>query len=184
MKGSLYFTRKDFNFRCHLSVTNWKRKYIFTCSKISSVQQGLTCTHFCPGDDNNQIHFEGYQVSNQCMALVNDDCFIPTLDAPELGYIKESSNKQYVPDVFYKVRLQFSLLKPILWCRREQRFKCVISACPTYCFRILHFFQSRIKQLRTLPKSTCLTGRFTCSRAVEQKDMLSTALWKFVIKSL
>ena len=55
------------------------------------------------GDDSNQIHFEGYQVSNQCMALVRDDCLIPTKDAPELGYIKESSNEQYVPDVFYKV---------------------------------------------------------------------------------
>ena len=40
------------------------------------------------------------------MALVNDDCLIPTKDAPELGYIKESSNEQYVPDVFYKVSLK------------------------------------------------------------------------------
>lgn len=39
------------------------------------------------------------------MALVNDDCLIPTLDAPELGYVKESSNQQYVPDVFFKVRV-------------------------------------------------------------------------------
>lgn len=54
------------------------------------------------GDQTGQIHFEGYQVSNVCMALVNDDCLIPTKDAPELGYIKESSNEQYVPDVFYK----------------------------------------------------------------------------------
>ena len=43
------------------------------------------------------------QVSNQCQSLVRDDCLIPTLDAPELGYIKESSSKQYIPDVFYKV---------------------------------------------------------------------------------
>ncbi|CAC5423511.1 NPLOC4 [Mytilus coruscus] len=56
------------------------------------------------GDDTNQIHFEGYQVSDQCMALVRDDCFIPTIDASELGYVKESSETQYVPDVFYKVK--------------------------------------------------------------------------------
>ncbi|XP_033747158.1 nuclear protein localization protein 4 homolog isoform X1 [Pecten maximus] len=56
------------------------------------------------GDASNQIHFEGYQVSNQCMALVRDDCLIPTKDAPELGYVKESSDKQYVPDVFYKIK--------------------------------------------------------------------------------
>lgn len=47
---------------------------------------------------------EGYAVSAQCMALVRDDCLIPTRDAPELGYIRESSDKQYVPDVYYKVR--------------------------------------------------------------------------------
>lgn len=46
---------------------------------------------------------EGYSVSAQCMALVRDSCLIPTKDASELGYIKESSDKQYVPDVYYKV---------------------------------------------------------------------------------
>lgn len=46
---------------------------------------------------------EGYEVSNQCMALVRDGCLVPTKDAPELGYVIESSDKQYVPDVYYKV---------------------------------------------------------------------------------
>lgn len=64
---------------------------------------GLFISLTSAGDASNQIHFEGYQVSNQCMALVGDDCLIPTKDAPELGYVKESSEKQYVPDVFYKV---------------------------------------------------------------------------------
>lgn len=54
------------------------------------------------GDADNHIHMEGYQVSNQCMALVRDKCLVPTIDAPELGYVRESSNAQYVPDVFYK----------------------------------------------------------------------------------
>ena len=36
------------------------------------------------------------------MALVRENVFIPTKDAPELGYVRESSSKQYVPDVFYK----------------------------------------------------------------------------------
>ncbi|KYM92095.1 Nuclear protein localization protein 4 like protein [Atta colombica] len=54
------------------------------------------------GDDKNQVHMEGYQVSNQCMALVRDGCLVPTKDAPELGYVIESTDKQYVPDVFYK----------------------------------------------------------------------------------
>jgi nuclear protein localization family protein 4 len=46
---------------------------------------------------------EGYAVSAQCMALVRDNCLVPTKDAPEFGYVRESSDKQYVPDVFYKV---------------------------------------------------------------------------------
>ncbi|KAL1471191.1 hypothetical protein MTO96_023838 [Rhipicephalus appendiculatus] len=54
------------------------------------------------GDSENRVHMEGYQVSNQCMALVRDNCLVPTRDAPELGYVRESSNAQYVPDVFYK----------------------------------------------------------------------------------
>uniref|UniRef100_G3MM79 Nuclear protein localization protein 4 homolog n=1 Tax=Amblyomma maculatum TaxID=34609 RepID=G3MM79_AMBMU len=54
------------------------------------------------GDLENRVHMEGYQVSNQCMALVRDNCLVPTRDAPELGYVRESSNAQYVPDVFYK----------------------------------------------------------------------------------
>uniref|UniRef100_T1IW71 Nuclear protein localization protein 4 homolog n=1 Tax=Strigamia maritima TaxID=126957 RepID=T1IW71_STRMM len=54
------------------------------------------------GDSTNQIHMEGYQVSNQCMALVRDNCLVPTKDAPELGFICESTNEQYVPDVFFK----------------------------------------------------------------------------------
>ncbi|XP_014220725.1 nuclear protein localization protein 4 homolog isoform X1 [Trichogramma pretiosum] len=54
------------------------------------------------GDNKNQVHMEGYQVTSQCMALVRDGILIPTKDAPELGYVRESSNKQYVPDVYYK----------------------------------------------------------------------------------
>lgn len=62
---------------------------------------------------------EGYAVSGQCMALVRDNCLVPTKDAPELGYVRESTDKQYVPDVFYKVSLIFTYLI---------RFKCPL--CP------------------------------------------------------
>lgn len=54
------------------------------------------------GDKDNNIHCEGYQVSNQCMSLVRDNILCPTYNTPELGYIRESSNDQYVPDVLYK----------------------------------------------------------------------------------
>lgn len=55
----------------------------------------------------NQVHTEGYQVSNQGMALVRDDCLVPTKDAPELGYIREGTRQQYVPDVFFKEKDKF-----------------------------------------------------------------------------
>merc|ERR1719494_409012 len=54
------------------------------------------------GNLENHIGFDGYQVSNQCMALVRDDCLVPTKDEPGLGYVRESTSGQYVPDVFYK----------------------------------------------------------------------------------
>lgn len=54
------------------------------------------------GDADKQIHFEGYQVSNQCASLVRDGCIVPTYDAPELAYIKESSNEQFIPDVYFR----------------------------------------------------------------------------------
>lgn len=53
---------------------------------------------------------EGYAVSAQCMALVRDNCLLPTKDAPELGYVRESSDKQFVPDVYYKVSFCFQFL--------------------------------------------------------------------------
>ncbi|CAO1417257.1 unnamed protein product [Diamesa tonsa] len=59
------------------------------------------------GDSENQIHMEGYSVSAQCMALVRDNCLLPTKDAAELGYIRESTDKQYVPDVFFKDKDQY-----------------------------------------------------------------------------
>jgi nuclear protein localization family protein 4 len=73
------------------------------------------------GSADRSVHMEGYQVSiirfcrkkvafenewlqvsNQCMALVRENILLPTKDAPELGYVRESSSKQYVPDVFFK----------------------------------------------------------------------------------
>jgi len=59
------------------------------------------------GNAEHQAHMEGYQVSNQCMALVRDKCLLPTKDAPELGYVRESSPQQYVPDVFYKEKDEY-----------------------------------------------------------------------------
>ncbi|KAK3586114.1 hypothetical protein CHS0354_033236 [Potamilus streckersoni] len=86
-----------------IMAADFQNKYTNPCKLSSDGHFGSKfVTVIVTGDSSNQIHFEGYQVTNQCMALVRDDCLIPTKDAPELGYIKESSNEQYVPDVFYK----------------------------------------------------------------------------------
>lgn len=52
---------------------------------------------------------EGYQVSNQCQSVVRDKCLIPTKDAPELAYIRESTSEQYIPDVYFKVSACLSI---------------------------------------------------------------------------
>ncbi|CAK9299586.1 unnamed protein product [Gordionus sp. m RMFG-2023] len=59
------------------------------------------------GDENESIHFEGYQVSEQCCALVRDGCLLPTKECPELAFVKPSTNIQYVPDVFYKTKDEY-----------------------------------------------------------------------------
>jgi len=53
------------------------------------------------GNEDQDIHMEGYQVSNQCMALVKDEIIVPTKDAPELAYVIEATDEKYVPDVFF-----------------------------------------------------------------------------------
>jgi len=83
----------------------FQNKYLNTCKYSPDGYFGSKfVTVVVTGDASGQIHFEGYQVSNQCMALVKSQILIPTRDAPELGYIKETSQEQYVPDVYYKVR--------------------------------------------------------------------------------
>jgi nuclear protein localization family protein 4 len=72
------------------------------------------------GDISGQIHFEGYQVSNQCMALEKSKILLPTYDAPELGFIKETSSEQYVPDVYYKVIRKLNMKINIVFLLRKK----------------------------------------------------------------
>lgn len=60
------------------------------------------------GDAENQIQFQGYQVSNQCAALVRDECLIPTYDAPELAYIREATDERFIPDAFFREKDQYN----------------------------------------------------------------------------
>ncbi|XP_064627642.1 nuclear protein localization protein 4 homolog [Lineus longissimus] len=85
-----------------IMAAEFQNKYPNPCKLSSDGHFGSKfVTVLVTGDTNNQIHFEGYQVSDQCMALVRDDCLVPTRDVMELGYVKESTNEQYIPDVFY-----------------------------------------------------------------------------------
>lgn len=93
-----------------------------------------------PGDKLKQVHMEGYAVSAQCMALVRDDCLIPTKDAPELGYIRESSDKQYVPDVYYKVSRPI----PTTFTLQTKSSPAALAPRPISCF----FSYSRVSLLQ------------------------------------
>uniref|UniRef100_U5EVM2 Nuclear protein localization protein 4 homolog n=1 Tax=Corethrella appendiculata TaxID=1370023 RepID=U5EVM2_9DIPT len=82
---------------------NFQNKYPNRCKYASNGYFGSKFGTVCvTGDKTKQVHMEGYAVSAQCMALVRDNCLVPTKDAPELGYVRESTDKQYVPDVYYK----------------------------------------------------------------------------------
>ncbi|KAF7280486.1 hypothetical protein GWI33_005827 [Rhynchophorus ferrugineus] len=106
-KGTVKYTR---NVESHflsaqecIMAGNFQNQHPNICKYASSGSFGSKFVTVCvTGDKTNQVHMEGYQVSNQCMALVKDNCLLPTKDAPELGYVRESSDKQYVPDVYYK----------------------------------------------------------------------------------
>ncbi|GAB0088866.1 Nuclear protein localization protein 4 homolog [Sergentomyia squamirostris] len=85
---------------------NFQNEHPNACKFSSNGTFGSKFVTVCvTGDEKKQVHMEGYAVSAQCMALVRDNCLIPTKDAPELGYIKESTDKEFVPDVYYKVRM-------------------------------------------------------------------------------
>jgi len=66
------------------------------------------------------------------MALVADDCLIPTRDAPELGYVKESTNEQYVPDVFYKVLAVDTSVQSLLSIVKVADFQCLMVQTSTH----------------------------------------------------
>ncbi|WKX95112.1 hypothetical protein Q1695_011961 [Nippostrongylus brasiliensis] len=60
------------------------------------------------GDEQEQVNFHGYQVSNQCSALVEAQLLCPT-NHPELAYIREKPlcESQYITDVQYTEKNQY-----------------------------------------------------------------------------
>jgi nuclear protein localization protein 4 homolog len=85
-----------------ITAAHFQNMFPNTCTMSSNGYFGSKfVTVVVTGDVANSIHLQGYQVSNQCMSLVKDDILFPTIDSPELAYIRESSISQYVPDVLY-----------------------------------------------------------------------------------
>jgi len=58
-------------------------------------------TIVCSGDEDNQVSFKGYQVTNQCMDLVSSRVIVPTVDSAALAYCRESDDDIMVPEVYY-----------------------------------------------------------------------------------
>ncbi|ETN82076.1 nuclear protein localization protein 4-like protein [Necator americanus] len=60
------------------------------------------------GDEQEQVNFHGYQVSNQCTALVEAQLLCPT-NHPELAYIRDKplAETQYLTDVQYTEKNQY-----------------------------------------------------------------------------
>ncbi|XP_078044358.1 nuclear protein localization 4 isoform X2 [Augochlora pura] len=114
------------------------------------------------GDDKNQVHMEGYQVSNQCMALVRDGCLVPTKDAPELGYVIESTDKQYVPDVFYKDHMM-PLLEAI---RDKDREKAIEWACSDHWATVKELFSTAMPTMNPTQTSSNSSSRMSSSSSV------------------
>ncbi|CAD6194468.1 unnamed protein product [Caenorhabditis auriculariae] len=61
------------------------------------------------GDETLHVNFHGYQVSNQCAALVDAKILCPTLYTPELAYIREKplSETHYITDVQYTEKNEY-----------------------------------------------------------------------------
>jgi nuclear protein localization family protein 4 len=57
------------------------------------------------GEKSKQVNFHGYQVSNQCSAMVEANILCPT-SHPELAWTRETplNEKHYITDVQYTVR--------------------------------------------------------------------------------
>lgn len=67
----------------------------------------ITCV--ITGDENGDVAISAYQVSNTCMAMVRDG-IIDACVEPSLMLVRETSNEQYIPDVFYKYKNKYDIL--------------------------------------------------------------------------
>lgn len=61
------------------------------------------------GNEDRGIDISSFQVSNTAMAMVRDDIVEASVE-PSLMRVKQSTNEQYVPEVFYKYKNEYGLM--------------------------------------------------------------------------
>ncbi|CAF3342328.1 unnamed protein product [Rotaria socialis] len=125
------------------------------------------------GDVSGAIQFEGYQVSNQCMALVKSEILLPTYDAPELGYIKDTSSEQYVPHVYFKEKDSYNneIMKIARPLPLEYLIIDIPTGFPTMNAQIQSMFNDNCSIIKT---PFCIENR---TRTSELQDMDTLALY-------
>eukprot|EP01135_Chromosphaera_perkinsii_P010261 Nk52_evm3s2085 gene=Nk52_evmTU3s2085 len=110
-KGSVFFKRnKDTYFissgEC-LMAADFQNANPSPCKLTKAGKYGSKFGTVCvTGDKDGGICLEGYQVSDQGMGLVRDECVMPSKD-PRVCRVKESSKEQYVPDVFFSYKNEY-----------------------------------------------------------------------------
>jgi nuclear protein localization family protein 4 len=67
----------------------------------------ITCV--VSGNEDEDVAISAYQVSNTCMAMVRDNIVDACIE-PSLMLVRETSNEQYIPDVFYKYKNKYDIL--------------------------------------------------------------------------
>jgi nuclear protein localization family protein 4 len=72
------------------------------CSDVNFGSKFVTVV--ASGDKSKHVNFSGYQVSNQCAAMIEADILCPT-SHPEFAWIRETplNEKHYITDVQYTV---------------------------------------------------------------------------------
>ncbi|KND04917.1 nuclear protein localization protein 4 [Spizellomyces punctatus DAOM BR117] len=67
----------------------------------------VTCV--MTGNEDGGIDISSFQVSNTAMAMVRDDIVEASVE-PSLMRVKQSTNEQYVPEVFYKYKNEYGIM--------------------------------------------------------------------------
>lgn len=107
--GTVFCTRHENSFlmtaRECITAGSFQAKYKNKTQFCSDTEFGSKfVTVVASGDKNKHVNFSGYQVSNQCTAMVDANILCPT-SHPEFAWVRETplNDKHYITDVQYTV---------------------------------------------------------------------------------